>query len=196
MPSSLSGTTHDDITYASIASAFGLKMKVDQKTYSYIEKQLSKRKNGPVKMTKNHARMVTFPHPARLLRERNDLNIPIVVVNDNIYILPGIPSLFKILLDSLVPRLKKLSNSKFYRTEIATQQSEPNIADTLTAAQLKADAFNIKIGSYPVWGKHPENVRVVVTVSGKDQVKVDEFSREITKEIQGWPYTSNKTSRL
>jgi molybdopterin-biosynthesis enzyme MoeA-like protein len=168
-------------------------MKIDTETYNYIEKQLSKR-NPAIKMTKNHARMATFPHPAKLLRERDDLKIPIVVVNDNIFILPGIPSLFKTTLGYLVPQLEKSSGSKFYRNEIATQQSEVTIADTLTATQVKADKFGIKIGSYPVWGKNAENIRVVVTVSGKDQAQVDDFSREVTREIQGWPYINK--SRL
>ncbi|GAA5817794.1 hypothetical protein MFLAVUS_011350 [Mucor flavus] len=185
------GPTHDDITYESIASAFGLDMKVDDSTYNYIETQIKKR--GKV-MTKHHARMATFPSPAILLRERKDIQIPIVMVNQNVYILPGIPSLFKILLDSLQFKLQSLSGSRFYRTEIATSQSEVVIADTLSKAQSNADLFGIKIGSYPFWGKNVDNIRVVVNVSGKDQLKVNQITETITAEIKGWPYINK--SRL
>lgn len=186
-----SGPTHDDITYESIASAFGLDMKVDDSTYNYIETQIKKRGKA---MTKHHARMATFPSPAILLRERKDIQIPIVMVNQNVYILPGIPSLFKILLDSLQFKLQSLSGSRFYRTEIATSQSEVVIADTLSKAQSNADLFGIKIGSYPFWGKNVDNIRVVVNVSGKDQLKVNQITETITAEIKGWPYINK--SRL
>ncbi|KAG2212394.1 hypothetical protein INT47_001755 [Mucor saturninus] len=181
------GPTHDDITYESIASAFNLEMKVDTGTYNFLEKQIA---NKGQTMTKHHVRMVTFPYPAELIRE---MVLPVVVVNKNVYILPGIPSLFKMLLDSIQPRLEKLSGSKFYRNEIATAASEVTMADILTAAQLKGNEYGIRVGSYPLWGKNPENIRVVVNVSGKDQSKVDELSKEITNDIKGWPY---KQSRL
>lgn len=184
----LSGPTHDDITYESIASAFGLGMKVDANTYRYLEKQISKK--GHV-MTKHHARMATFPYPALLLLEKKDIGLPIVVVNQNIYILPGIPSLFKMLLDSLQPRLERLSGSRFYRNEIATAESEVAIADILTTAQVKADIYGIKVGSYPLWGKNIDNIRVVVNVSGKNQLKVDEISKDITIDIKGWSYNKS-----
>lgn len=178
------GPTHDDITYASVASAFGLEMKRDDATYNYIKKQMEKRNQ---KVTEYHARMATFPSPAQLLKERKDLPIPIVCVNNNVYILPGIPSLFKVLLDSLVPRLEKLSGSKFYRHEIATKQPETTIAHTLTEIQKQADEHGIKIGSYPVWGKHSEGIRVVVTISGKDETQVNKYSQQVIKSIEGWP---------
>lgn len=190
------GPTHDDITYESIASAFGLEMKVDQMTYEYIEKQIKK---GGKEMTKHHARLATFPSPASLLRERKEIVIPIVVVNTNVYILPGIPHLFKLLMDSLQMKLEGLSGTtRFYRREIATSQSEVVIADVLSVAQTKANLFGIKIGSYPMWGTVDEDVRVVVNVSGKDELKVNEMSDMITGEIQGWPYDpkEKKKSRL
>ncbi|CAO3634008.1 unnamed protein product [Mucor hiemalis] len=164
-------------------------MKRDSNTYNYIKKQIEKRNQ---KVTEYHARMATFPFPAQLLKERVDLPIPIVCVNNNVYILPGIPSLFKILLDSLVPRLEKLSGSKFYRHEIATKQSETTIAHTLAEIQTQGDKDDIKIGSYPVWGKHPEGIRVVVTISGKNEIQVNKYSQQVIKSIEGW---SNK-SRL
>ncbi|KAI9348328.1 MoaB/Mog domain-containing protein [Pilaira anomala] len=189
--------THDDITYESIASAFGLEMKVDQMTYQYIEKQI--KKGGGKEMTKHHARLATFPSPAILLRERKEIMIPIVVVNRNVYILPGIPRLFKLLMDSLQMKLQGLSGTRFYRREIATSQSEVVIADVLSVAQTKADLFGIKIGSYPIWGAvdDDDDVRVIVNVSGKDELKVNEMSDMITSQIQGWPYYSEeKRSRL
>jgi molybdopterin-biosynthesis enzyme MoeA-like protein len=183
------GPTHDDITYESIAAAYGLEMKVDKETYDYIEQQLKKR-NPDTMMTKHHARMAIFPSPALLLREIKHIRIPIVVVNENIYILPGIPSLFKLLLDSLQPRFSK-SSSQFYRTELATAEPEVAIADILSKAQLEANPYQIKIGSYPVWSSS-DQTKVIVTVSGRDQSKVNDLSQSIMQKVKGWPYLKSQ----
>ncbi|KAG1459298.1 hypothetical protein G6F46_005518 [Rhizopus delemar] len=179
------GPTHDDITYEAIAAAYDLELKLDGETYEYFEKQLEK---GKLKMTKNHARMATFPYPARLLKEKRDIPIPIVVVNENIYILPGVPVLFKVLLNSLQTRLALMSGSKFYRNEIATKQTEVMIADILT--EIQSQAMNeVKIGSYPLW-KDKDGIQVIISVSGKDQLKVDKVSQEIMTKTNGWLYSS------
>jgi molybdopterin-biosynthesis enzyme MoeA-like protein len=142
-------------------------------------------------MTKHHIRMATFPHPALLLREKKELKIPVVVANRNVYILPGVPRLFKVLLDSLGSYLQKLSTSKFHRIEIATSESEVAIADVLTKAQAKADQDSIKIGSYPLWGKNDDNVKVVVSVSGKNQGRVQDIAAQLLKEMKGWYYNKS-----
>ncbi|EPB82109.1 hypothetical protein HMPREF1544_11145 [Mucor circinelloides 1006PhL] len=184
------GPTHDDITYESIAAAYQLDMKVDQETYDYIQKQLSRR-NPNTAMTKFHARMATFPHPATLLRELPNIKIPIVVVHDNIYILPGIPSLFQLLLDSLKPKLQAMSQSVgFYRREIATASSEVSIAEILSRLHTQ----DIKIGSYPVWNN--DKIKVIVTVSGQDVSQVNAIADKLTDAIHGWPYTSAPKSHL
>ncbi|KAG1146918.1 hypothetical protein G6F37_000859 [Rhizopus arrhizus] len=179
------GPTHDDITYEAIAAAYGLELKLDRETYEYFKKQLEK---GKLKMTKNHARMATFPYPAQLLKEKKDIPVPIVVVNENIHILPGVPVLFKILLNSLQTRLALMSGSKFYRNEIATKQTEVMIADILT--EIQSLAINeVKIGSYPLW-KDKDGIQVIISVSGKDQLKVDKVSQEIMTKTNGWLYSS------
>lgn len=131
--------------------------------------------------------MTQFPYPAQLLRERKEIQIPIVVVNKNIHILPGVPALFKILLDSLQKRLSSMSDSKFYRNEIATKQDETAIADIL--ADIQSKATEVKIGSYPLW-KDKNGIQVVMSVFGKDQCIVDKVSQEIMEKTNGWLYSS------
>ncbi|KAI8646638.1 MoaB/Mog domain-containing protein [Parasitella parasitica] len=177
------GPTHDDITYMSIATAYQLDMKIDQETYDYIKTQVTKR-NPDTVMTKFHTRMATFPYPATLLREAPDIKIPIVLVHGNIYILPGIPSLFQLLLNSLRPRLQAMSQTvPFYRREIATASPEVSIAAILSDLHTQ----HVKIGSYPVWNN--DKVKVIVTVSGQDVSKVNETADRLAKAINGWPWT-------
>ncbi|ORE09452.1 Molybdopterin binding protein [Rhizopus microsporus var. microsporus] len=178
------GPTHDDITYESIASAYGLQLNTDKDTLEFFKRQAEKRN---MKWTKSHVRMATFPYPAELLREKKGIPFPIVVVNKNIHILPGVPMLFKILLDSLKPRLAVMSGSRFYRCEIATRKTEVSIAEVLADIQARSD--DAKIGSYP-FGKNQDGIQVVITVSGKEQSKVDKVTREIMEKTEGWLYNS------
>ncbi|KAI8073528.1 MoaB/Mog domain-containing protein [Gilbertella persicaria] len=164
------GPTHDDITYAAIASAFNLELRLDQPTLDYIQSQLIKR-NQP--LSPHHARMATFPFPATLLRETK---IPVVIVQDNVYILPGIPRLFQFLVDTLRPKLT--TGRSFYRYQITTSQPEVMIADTLTQFQTKHP--DVKIGSYPVW---PDQ-HVLITVTSHDKSTTEHIGQALTQAIR------------
>ncbi|KAI9259930.1 MoaB/Mog domain-containing protein [Sporodiniella umbellata] len=178
------GPTHDDITYEAIANLYDLQLKIDNDAYQYFESYLEKRN---LKMTEAHIRMARFPYPALLFRERKATKIPIVIVNKNVYILPGVPALFKFLLDSLQNRLSLMSHTKFYRNEIATKKKETDIAKILS--DIQSTEGDIKIGSYPVW-KDKDGIRVVLSVLGKDQASVDRVSQKIVEQTNGWLYSS------
>lgn len=101
--------SHDDITYQSIAKAFGLQVKLYQEAYDRMRK-LSKPRPGegafdwdvesPAKTAK--LRMVELPTEDSVPLEkqfifpREDLWVPVAVVNGNIHILPGVPRLCKL----------------------------------------------------------------------------------------------------
>lgn len=104
-------TSHDDITYKSIAKAFDLPLVLHKEAYTLM-KQLSKTKpdqppfnwdeDTPARRAK--LRMVELPtDTSRPLEEQflfpcKDLWVPIAVVNGNVHVLPGIPRLCKRLL--------------------------------------------------------------------------------------------------
>lgn len=97
---------HDDITYESIAKAFGVKIKLYEEAYQRMRK-LSKPQPGkepfnwdvdsPAKKAK--LRMVelptddSIPLEKQFLFPREDLWVPVAVVNGNVHILPGVPRL-------------------------------------------------------------------------------------------------------
>ncbi|CAO3612305.1 unnamed protein product [Cunninghamella blakesleeana] len=186
------GPTHDDISYDAIAKAYSLPLKLDEVTCELMkEKSIQRYPNWT--LTEPRKRMAKFPFPSKILRVNEDLWVPIVVVNDNIHILPGIPKLFESLVTSLKPHLvesmtKKQVNGKYYRLEIATKLGEGDIAPFLTSIQESVKNKHIKIGSYPKWIAGPDGEKVVVSVVGKDEASVNEISQEITKEIKGWKY--------
>lgn len=99
-------TSHDDITYQSIAKAFDLPLKLHQETYDKMKLLSKPRANQPdfdwdVDSPARRAklRMAELPtDESRDLKQQflfphEDLWVPVAVVNGNVHILPGIPRL-------------------------------------------------------------------------------------------------------
>ena len=104
--SNLQENRHDDITYQSIAKAFGLKLKLHEDAFERMKRLTKQRPNQPpfdwdVDSPARTARMRMVELPidesrdlaAQVLFVRDDLWVPIAVVNGNVHILPGVPSL-------------------------------------------------------------------------------------------------------
>ena len=191
-------TSHDDITYESIAKAFGLKLKLHEDALRRMKK-----------LSKPHPSQPNFsydvPSPAleaklRMLRlpidpERDEesqvlfvdegLWVPINVVNGNIHILPGVPRLFTQLLDGLKPRLlPRITDPEgkgIYRLMISTPKAESAVAAYLTELAAKVEPRGIKVGSYPRWGKG----RNTVTLVGRDKAYMDSLIPEVELNVDG-----------
>ncbi|KAI9315700.1 MoaB/Mog domain-containing protein [Dichotomocladium elegans] len=187
------GPTHDDISYEAIARAYSLPLVLDPKTCEEMERTMSARSKDWT-LTEARKRMATFPYPAQILRTSpEELWVPVVVVNGNIHILPGIPRLFERLLTLLRPRFEQMVKDKgalgrYYRVQVATSLTEGDIANCLSTLQQQMNEHNIKIGSYPRWSGNKEGARVVVSVVGRDEKMVEETGKLLVREINGWIY--------
>lgn len=168
-------------------------MKLDEETCNRMEKR-SKENFPDWSLTEARKRMAIFPEPSIKLRNGEDLWVPVVVVNKNVHVLPGIPRLFEQLLESLKPHFQSLvgENNKYHRVQIATKLTEGDIASFLSDLQDKFTSQQIKIGSYPNWGEK-DGARVVVSVVGKDQDLVDSIGNNVVDGISGW-ITKGKTT--
>ncbi|KAI9206197.1 molybdenum cofactor synthesis domain-containing protein [Polychytrium aggregatum] len=193
------GPTHDDITYESIAKAFDLPLVLHEPTIRRMENiksaQTGKRwifTDDPADVVKARERMALLPTGpnARVEYPCPHLWVPISIV-DNVHILPGIPKLFRDLVDDYF-RDFLASSQRFHRLLIGTAQLESTIAKALTDIQADASRQDVKIGSYPLWaaeGQAGRNVRVVVSVVGRDQASVEQWAQRITAAVDGHPYT-------
>ncbi|KAI8074773.1 MoaB/Mog domain-containing protein [Gongronella butleri] len=187
------GPTLDDITYPAIARAYNQELVLDETTCEHMQLLAQKRQEqGNWELNDARKRMAQFPSGAKILRVHPELWVPVVVVNDNIHILPGIPRLFEQLIHALRPHLeaamadKDIAVAKFHRAEIATREPEGTIATTLEEMQAKHP--DITVGSYPKWGRGPQGERVVVSIVGKDEQAVKLAAAEMTTAISGWTY--------
>lgn len=100
--------SHDDITYKSIAKAFGLPLVLHQEAYTLMKKLSKPHPEQPnfnwdedSAALRARLRMVELPTDAsRPLEEQflfpcKELWVPVAVVNGNVHILPGVPRLCK-----------------------------------------------------------------------------------------------------
>ena len=173
---------HDDITYQSIASAYGLKLVEHQEALARM-KRLSKPHASqpnfsydvPSPALEAKKRMIRLPIDTTRSEEGQvffvdeSLWVPLSVVNGNIHIFPGVPRLFQAMLDGLkpllLPRLTDPEGKGIYRILISTPQAESAVAGYLTELAAKVEPKGIKVGSYPRWGKS----RNTVTLVGRDK---------------------------
>lgn len=189
---------HDDITYQSIAKAFGLEL-VEHEGALQRMKALSKPHPSqpdfsydvPSPALEAKKRMIRLP----IDTSRDDANqvlfvdeslwVPISVVNGNIHILPGVPRLFEKLLEGLkprlVPRLTDPEGKGVYRLLFSTPLAESAVAGYLTELAAKAEPHGVKVGSYPRWGRK----RNSVTLVGRDKAYMDSLIDEIEKNVDG-----------
>lgn len=203
------GPTHDDITYESIAKAFELKIELDEETADRMRRL---RKNKQVKLNKEaqdaQNRMVILPKGSNVekIYVNEELWVPVVGINQQVFILPGVPQLFESMLSELIEgHLSKriINENTFIRYFVVTPLSESEIAPSLTILQKKAldDGYDdIKIGSYPHMGldlntisilgrnKNNEYIRTIVEYSvsnlkGKeiDAKQEEEYSSNVDK---------------
>ncbi len=151
------GPTHDDVTMVAIARAFGTSIvrhaELEHRVRAYWGDQLAE----------PNLRLADIPDGAHLVYG-NDHVWP-VVAYQNVYILPGVPTLF---------RRKFVDIRDRFRTEVVTiariyiDADEGQIANDLDAA-VAAHA-SVKIGSYPRFSE--KDFKVIVTLEGRDGAEV------------------------
>jgi molybdopterin-biosynthesis enzyme MoeA-like protein len=170
--------SHDDITYQSIAKAFGLKLKLHQEAYDKMktlsiphpsQPNFSWDEDSPALRAK--LRMVELPTDdsrdsnKQVLFPTEELWVPVAVVNGNVHILPGVPRLFEKLLDDLkpylLPRLTDPEGKGIFRILISTPMAESAVSPYLTELAAEVEPKGVKVGSYPRWQKSRNTVTLV-----------------------------------
>jgi molybdenum cofactor synthesis domain-containing protein len=152
------GPTHDDVTIAGIARAFGREIcrhpELDQLIAGYFGDKLDEA----------HVRMAEVPEGSKLIRD-SGLKWPVLAV-ENVYVLPGVPEHFRAKFDAMRERFRV---EPFYVRAIYTREDEFDIAARLN--QVAADHPKLEIGSYPNFAS--SDYRVKITLESKEPDAVE-----------------------
>ena len=165
------GPTHDDITSKSIAKAFNLSYGYHKEAYAILEKYY-----GKEKFSAGRKKMAMMPIKASLILNPSS-GAPGFIV-DNVYCLPGVPSILKSMLGGLTNQIK--GGKKILSKTISLQTVESEIAKSLEEVQHKFK--KVDIGSYPFFrlGK----IGVSIVIRSTDKKKIDACNKEIVNFVK------------
>jgi len=153
------GPTHDDITSKSIAKAFNLSYGYHKEAYDILEKYYSKNK-----FNEGRKKMAMMPTKASLILNPSS-GAPGFIV-DNVYCLPGVPSILKSMLSGLKDKI--IGGKKILNKTITLRTVESEIAEPLKKIQNKYKGT--EIGSYPFFKQGKVGVSIVVRSTDKNLI--------------------------
>ena len=171
------GPTHDDITSACIAKAFGRKLI----RHPDAEKLLLAHYK-PEDVTEARMKMADVPEGSILLD--NPVSRAPGFQVDNVFVLPGVPRIMQAMFDLFKHRLT--GGAEMLSKSIASYTPEGKIAARLTALQDEHPA--LEIGSYPFSrdGKHGSTI-VIRGTDAADIAGAAEKLRAIMRELGNEP---------
>ena len=164
------GPTHDDITAQSVSKAFGIKYETHKEAFRILEAYYEKGK-----FNVGRQKMAWMPENANLILNPTS-GAPGFNV-DNVFCLPGVPSILKSMLGGLTNRIVGGKPIKSLTISLRTVESE--IANSLTKVQ--DDNQDVEIGSYPFF--HAGKLGVSIVIRSEDQSKIDDCNSQILKFI-------------
>ena len=155
------GPTHDDITSRSIARAFNLSYGYHKEAYKILETYY-----GAENFNKGRKKMSMLPDKASLIFNPSS-GAPGFIV-DNVYCLPGVPSILKSMLGGLNSKIK--GGKKILNKTIALRTVESEIASSLEKVQNNFK--DVEIGSYPFFKQGKIGVSIVIRSTDEELISL------------------------
>jgi len=155
------GPTHDDITSRSIARAFNLSYGYHKEAYKILETYY-----GAENFNEGRKKMSMLPDKALLILNPSS-GAPGFIV-DNVYCLPGVPSILKSMLGGLNSKIK--GGKKFLNKTIALSTVESEIASSLEKVQNNFK--DVEIGSYPFFKQGKIGVSIVIRSTDEELISL------------------------
>lgn len=161
------GPTHDDVTLPAMAAAFGMSMLRSAELEGLLRASFGAR------LHERDLRMADIPDGARLEYGRGPLpsargpgsTWPVVVVR-NIWVLPGVPEIFRRKFETVRELFR---TAPIFARALYSREGEGPIAAALDA--VVAEFPTVEIGSYPHLGA--VDYKVKITLDGRESAVVD-----------------------
>tara|TARA_B100000401_G_scaffold194957_1_gene131463 strand:- start:900 stop:1652 length:753 start_codon:yes stop_codon:yes gene_type:complete len=160
------GPTHDDITAQSISKAFDLEYEIHKEGYKILESYYK-----PGEFNEGRQKMIWMPRNAKLILNPTS-GAPGFSV-ENVYCLPGVPSILKSMLGGLTNDI--VGGDPILSKTISLNTVESEIANSLTKVQNNNQ--DVEIGSYPFF--HAGKLGVSIVIRSTNQNKIDNCTSQI-----------------
>jgi len=164
------GPTHDDITAESVSKVFNLKYEIHKEAYEILEAYYM-----PGEFNEGRQKMVWMPENANLILNPTS-GAPGFSV-ENVFCLPGVPSILKSMLGGLTNRI--VGGEPILSLTISLRTIESEIANSLKKVQNENK--DVEIGSYPFFQAGKLGVSIVIR--SEDQSKIDNCNSQIIKFV-------------
>lgn len=158
------GPTHDDVTIEGVARAF------NREVVRHPELEAMLRGYFGDGIDAARLRMADTPESAELIRTV-DMRWPVLAV-ENVYVLPGVPELFRKKFEAIRERFR---TAPFFTDVIYTREDEFDIAPRLD--DVAARNPEVDIGSYPTFTS--DDYRVKITLESKEQAAVERAREQL-----------------
>ncbi|MBP1987281.1 competence/damage-inducible protein A [Halolamina salifodinae] len=140
------GPTHDDVTMAGVAAAFGRDVELNDEAVAWLEEE------GGYAADDLATGTAELPVGARALHNAEGVAPGAVV--ESCYVLPGVPGEMKVMFAGVA---EEFTGEQTYSETVETSEPESALLDRLSEVQ---DRFDASVGSYP-----GETVRLKVTAT-------------------------------
>ena len=145
------GPTHDDITTASIAKAFSLKLIRHPDAVAAMEGYYE-----PGTLTEARLKMADIPEGATLI-ENPVSGAPGIQIK-NVFIMAGVPEIMQAMLDGLADRL--IGGPPILTASVSTNLTESKLA--VGMSKIQDECIEVSIGSYPYFKRGKLGVNIVL----------------------------------
>jgi len=162
------GPTHDDVTIEGVSRALGVAVVRDPRLVEMLEALHKGRLNEA------RLKMAEVPEGAELVSGAG-LVFPAVVIR-NIYVLPGVPEIFRRKFDALRERFR---DAPFHLCSVFVDMAEGSLADHLNALLLRHP--ELLLGSYPEFFN--AEYKVKVTLESKDPAYVERAVEDFLRRL-------------
>jgi len=164
------GPTHDDITAQSISKAFKLEYEIHKEAFKILKAYYN-----VGEFNEGRQKMVWMPKNAKLILNPTSgapgFNI------ENVFCLPGVPSILKSMLGGLQNRI--VGGKPILSHTISLRTVESEIAKSL--AEVQDNNKELEIGSYPFFQAGKLGVSIVIR--SEDQSTINKCIKEILNFI-------------
>lgn len=163
------GPTHDDVTVRAVALALGRKVVRSKEMEALVRQHFGE------PLSSEALRLADAPEGAEMWQQEG-IWYPVLTC-DGVFLLPGVPQLFKVQLETVLARLER---APVYLRCLFLSAQEAEIAGVLDRVALAMP--HVSIGSYPSFDRGSD-YRVKVTVEHAEQAPVEEAVARLLMEL-------------